>query len=158
MRNLIQRFRKKEKDRSILKINITKYEGSKNINDVLRPIYILSIIFGLRVFGYPRSQSRTTLSFLYSILLYCIHNISWYYTDRQLYSTKVFDLNGLITHFTYIINLMVIFIIPTLGLYHSQVSPRNMCDILILTIFQWNFDQCFRKWTIHRRRNYMQKG
>lgn len=141
MRNLIERLRKKEKDRSIPKINKTKYERSKSINDVLRPIYILSITFGLRVFGYPRSHSRTILNFLYSILLFCMYNTAWYYTDGRFYNTKVFNLNGTIAHLTYIINHIVMFIIPAIGLYQTQVSPRNIYDILILAIFQWNFDE-----------------
>lgn len=124
MRNLIEMIMKKEKDRNIRQINETKYERSKSINDVLRPIYTLSLIFGLRVFGYPRNHTRTILSFLYSMLLYCTYSTAWYYSDRRFYNTKVFNLNGTIAHLTYIINNILIFIIPAIGLYRSQVSPR----------------------------------
>lgn len=119
MRNLIEIIMKKERDRNARNINKTK-----SINDVLRPIYNLSIIFGLRVFGYPRNHTRTILSFIYSTLLYCMYNTLWYYSDRRFYNTKVFNLNATIAHLTYIINDILIFIIPAIGLYRNQVSPR----------------------------------
>ncbi|XP_047344243.1 putative gustatory receptor 28b [Vespa velutina] len=116
MKNLFERFRKKENVRRISKVDKTRYKRSKSMNDVLRPIDILSIIFGLRVFGFRRDCSRRICSFLYSMSLCCLYIAGRFYWNNN----KINDFHITIFHMTTIIHHMVIIIILIIGLYQSE--------------------------------------
>ncbi|XP_047344317.1 putative gustatory receptor 28b [Vespa velutina] len=117
MRNLIERIIKKIKIRSIFKI----YKApSRSMDDVLRPIYILSNIFGLRVFEFSQDHSRPILSFIYSTSLYCLYSASWFYYKRWNMNIKIFELDRTISYYPIISNQMVILVILLMGLYHSK--------------------------------------
>lgn len=134
MRNLIQRFRKKD----VRKIFKTNKISSKSMKDVLRPIYILSNIFGLRVFE-CQGHSKPIISFLYTTVLCCLHYVGTFYRGQWNHDTRMYKLDGSITFIIAIIYHIVIFIILIMGLYRSEVSPRTVryivYNILILMIF-----------------------
>lgn len=131
MRNLIETIRKKDKVRSISKINKIP---SKSIIDVLRPINILNNIFGLRVFEFPRGYSRPVLSFVYSMSLCWLYIVGWFYCQRYKKNVKRYKLDRIISYIPIIINHMMTFVILIVGLYQSEVSLGTLYDILILTI------------------------
>ncbi|XP_047344289.1 putative gustatory receptor 28b [Vespa velutina] len=117
MRNLIERIIKKMEIRSIFKI----YKApSKSIDDVLRPIYILSNIFGLRVFVFPRGQSRPILSFLYSMSLCCLYSAGRFHYVGWINKTNMYKLDGTIFYVVIIINQIVIFVILMMRLYQNE--------------------------------------
>lgn len=138
MRSLFERFRKKESVRRICKVDKIKYERSKSMSDVLRPVYILSIIFGLRFFGFPSDFSRRVCSFLYSMSLYCLYIAGRFYWKHN----RVIDLHETIFYMTTIIHHIVIIVILLMGLYRSKVSLKILYDILI---FLQNFLLTFNK-------------
>lgn len=132
MRNLIERIRKKDEVRCISKINEIP---SKSISDLLRPINVLSNIFGLRVFEFPRDRSRPVLSFVYSMSLCWLYIVVWLYCqERNKALKKYIKLDRIISYIPIIINHKVTLIILMMGLYHSQVSSKTLYDISILTI------------------------
>ncbi|XP_047371536.1 putative gustatory receptor 28b isoform X2 [Vespa velutina] len=122
MRNIIEKFIKQENVRDIFRFYKIKHERKKSFEEVLRPIYILSIIFGLRVFEFPQSHSRPILSFLYSMSFYCLHFVGWTYQEERIYNTGMFDLDRTITYVLSISEKMMIFIILILGLHKSESS------------------------------------
>lgn len=131
MRSLFERFREKESVRRMSKVDKIKYERSKNMNDILRPVYILSIIFGLRVLRFPRGRLRLIFSSIYSISLCCLYLSSRFYWKDN----RIIDLHGTIFHITTIIHHIVIIVILIMGLYRTEVSLRTVYDIFILSIF-----------------------
>ncbi|XP_035723130.1 uncharacterized protein LOC118442069 [Vespa mandarinia] len=88
------------------------------MSDVLRPIDILSIIFGLHVFGFRRDCSRRICSFLYSMSLCCLYIAGRFYWNHN----KINGIHTTIFHMTTIIHHMVIIIILIMGLYQSETS------------------------------------
>lgn len=126
MRNLIERLRKQENVRDMFRSDKIKYERKKSIRDVLRPIYILGIIFGLRVFEFPRSRSRPILSFLYSMSLFSLYHAGWIYQEEHIYGTGIFNLSRTVTYIISITQQVSVFIILIMGLYQSKVSPQYL--------------------------------
>lgn len=122
MGNLIERIRKKDEVRSTLKI----YEiPSKTMDDVLRPIYILSNIFGLRVLGFPRGHSRPLLSFVYSMSLCFLYFVNWLYSREWDNDVKKYQLERIVHYILMAVNHTVILVILMVGLYQSEVRPMN---------------------------------
>ncbi|XP_047344242.1 putative gustatory receptor 28b [Vespa velutina] len=109
-------FRKKENVQRISKVDKTRYERSKSMNDVLRPIDILSIIFGLRFLRFSRGHSRSILNFFYSMLLCCL-----YFTSRFYWSdNRLIDVHETIFHITSTVHFIVIVTILIIGLYRRE--------------------------------------
>lgn len=135
MRNLIEKLKERTKFRSISKIHKIP---SKSMNEVLRPIYILSNIFGLRVFVFPRSHLRPIFSFIYSTSLLCLYTAGCFYYNGWKNDIKIYKLDGIISHVVIVINFMVIFVICMMGLYQSKVSSKILYDIFILRISLYN--------------------
>lgn len=122
MGNLIKRIRKKDEVQSTLKI----YEiPTKSMDDVLRPIYILSNIIGLRVFEFPRGHSRPMLSFVYSMSLCFLCFVNWLYNREWNTDVKIYQLERIINYILMIVNHTMILVILMMGLYQSEVSPKN---------------------------------
>ncbi|KAL2746793.1 putative gustatory receptor 28b [Vespula maculifrons] len=129
MRNLIERLRKQENVRDMFRSDKIKYERKKSIRDVLRPIYILGIIFGLRVFEFPRSRSRPILSFLYSMSLFSLYHVGWIYQKERIYGTGIFNLSSTVTYIISITQQVSVFIILIMGLYQSKSSKLFVTKI-----------------------------
>lgn len=125
MSNILVRLKKKENLRRISNVEKLKYERSKNISDILRPIEILSTIFGLRFFGFSRGRCRTIFSYIYSMTLFCLYIAGRFYWNNN----RIIGLHKTIFHMTTIIHHMVIIAILIIGLYRSNVSPRIVLDV-----------------------------
>lgn len=125
MGNLFERFRKKENVRRISNVEKLNYERSKNMSDILRPIDILSTIFGLRFLGFSRGRFRPIFSFLYSMTLFCLYVVGRFYLNNN----RIIGLHKTIFHMTTIIHHMLIIVILIIGLYRSNVSPKIVFDV-----------------------------
>lgn len=130
MRNLFERFKSKEKVRRISNVDKIKYDRSKSMSDVLRPIYILSIIFGLRLLRFSCGRCKPIFGFLYSMSLCFLYFFSRFYWRED----RIIDIRETIFHVTTIVHVVVIFVILIMGLYRCEVSPRIVLDVLILKI------------------------
>ncbi|KAI4489500.1 hypothetical protein M0802_011035 [Mischocyttarus mexicanus] len=117
IRNLIEMFVKKSKVTRIFKISETV---SKNIYDVFRPINVLSIIFGLRVFEIPSGHSRTILSWVYSMLLFGLSFAIWSFIDKTLDHSRKHYFSDTVEYVSAIINHIELFFIAIIGLYQSE--------------------------------------
>lgn len=131
MRNLFEIFRRKVKVRRISNVEKLKYERSKSMSDILRPIHILSIVFGSRFSKFSCDRCKPIFAFLYSMSLCFLYFLSRFYWKDD----RIIDVHETIFHITTILHVLVIFVILMMGLYRSEVSPRTVLDPLILKIF-----------------------
>ncbi|KAL2725493.1 putative gustatory receptor 28b [Vespula squamosa] len=151
MKNLIEKFRKQENIRDISRSDRIKYERKKSIRDVLRPIYILDIIFGLRVFEFPRNRSRSILSFFYSMSLFCLCYMLWSYQEEQINHTMILTLDKTVTNIILITQKVTVFIILIMGLYQSETKRdrQNASSVRFIGIFQQHLQKNDNKHNDH---------
>ncbi|XP_035723118.1 uncharacterized protein LOC118442063 [Vespa mandarinia] len=94
------------------------------MNDVLRPIDILSIIFGLRFLRFSRGRTRPILNFFYSMLLCCLYFISRFYCSDN----RIIDVHETIFHITSTVHFIVIIAILIIGLCRREIVGQILKD------------------------------
>ncbi|XP_072754040.1 uncharacterized protein [Anoplolepis gracilipes] len=100
----------------------------KCLAEAISPVITLNRIIGLRVFEYPRGQSRPILSLIYLLILYCLFYMGSSYLEQEYYIyIRLLKLEYFLYKILTYINIYFVFIKLVLGWWYTK------------------FDACYKK-------------